>query len=80
MRYIASQSNSAGDSYGNYHHGAWIFLTRVVADNELPFAVKAPNARSRAAMAEAGEIIKNRRALFNNPEALIDDLEKASRK
>lgn len=57
-----------------------VFLTRVVADKELPFAVKAPNARSRAAMAEAGEIIKTRRARFNNPESLIDDLEKASRK
>ncbi|EJC61952.1 addiction module antitoxin, RelB/DinJ family protein [Alcaligenes faecalis subsp. faecalis NCIB 8687] len=57
-----------------------VFLTRVVADNELPFAVKAPNARTRAAMAEAREIIKNRRARFNNSESLIDDLEKASRK
>ena len=27
-----------------------VFLTRVVADKELPFAVKVPNARSRAAM------------------------------
>ena len=27
-----------------------------------------------------GVIIKSRRARFNNPEALIDDLEKASRK
>jgi DNA-damage-inducible protein J len=57
-----------------------VFLTRVVADKELPFAVKAPNTRSRAAMAEAEEIIKNRRARFNNSDALIDDLEKVSRK
>lgn len=55
-------------------------LTRVVADKELPFAVKAPNARSRAAMAEAGEIIKSRRARFNSPESVIDGLEKVSRK
>ncbi|WP_205962311.1 type II toxin-antitoxin system RelB/DinJ family antitoxin [Neopusillimonas aestuarii] len=57
-----------------------VFLTRVVADKELPFAVKAPNTRSRKAMAEAEEIIKNRRTRFNNSEALIDDLEKVSRK
>ncbi|MGE4123800.1 MAG: type II toxin-antitoxin system RelB/DinJ family antitoxin [Pusillimonas sp.] len=57
-----------------------VFLTKVVADQELPFAVKAPNTRSRAAMAEAEEIIENRRARFNDPEALIDDLEKTSRK
>lgn len=57
-----------------------VFLTRVVADKELPFAVKAPNARSRAAMAEANEIIKSRRARFNNSDALINDLEKNSLK
>lgn len=39
-----------------------VFLTRVVADKELPFALKAPNATSRVAIAEANEIIKSRRA------------------
>ena len=57
-----------------------VFLTRVVADNELPFAIKAPNAASRVAMAEAGEIIKKRRARFATAEALIDEIEKASSK
>ena len=57
-----------------------VFLTRVVADKELPFAIKAPNASSRAAMVEASEIIKTRRARFANSDALIDDLEKASLK
>ena len=57
-----------------------IFLTRVVADKELPFAIKAPNANSRAAMAEASEIIKSRRARFDNSDALMNDLEKASHK
>ena len=54
-----------------------VFLTRVVADQELPFAIKAPNASSRAAMAEASEIIKGRRARFASADALIDDIEKA---
>ena len=57
-----------------------VFLTRVVADKELPFAVKAPNTRSRAAMAQANEIIKSRRARFKNSDALINDLEKNSLK
>jgi DNA-damage-inducible protein J len=57
-----------------------VFLTRVVADKELPFAIKAPNASSRAAMTEAGRIIKSRRARFANADALIDDLEKNSLK
>lgn len=57
-----------------------VFLTRVVADKELPFSIKAPNAITRAAMKEAKEIIKSRRARFGTADALIDDIEKASRK
>ena len=57
-----------------------VFLTRVVADKELPFPIQAPNASSRTAMAEAREIIKTRRARFADSDALIDDLEKASLK
>jgi DNA-damage-inducible protein J len=53
-----------------------VFLTRVVADKELPFAIKAPNTNSRAAMAEASEIIKSRRGRFASADALIDDVEK----
>lgn len=57
-----------------------VFLTRVVADKELPFAIKAPNASSRAAMVESRAIIKARSARFATAEALIDDLEEASGK
>lgn len=56
-----------------------VFLTRVVADKELPFAIKAPNETSRVAIAEAGEIIKSRRARFGTVDQLIDDVEKTSR-
>ncbi|GAB3187565.1 type II toxin-antitoxin system RelB/DinJ family antitoxin [Hydrogenophaga aquatica] len=52
-----------------------VFLTRVVADKELPFALKAPNATTRAAMAEANDIVQNRRARFATANALIDELE-----
>ena len=57
-----------------------VFLTRVVADKELPFAVKAPNATSRAAIAEADEIIQSRRARFATADALLNGLEEASGK
>lgn len=57
-----------------------VFLIRVVADKELPFAIKAPNATSRAAIAEASEIIQSRRARFATSDALMNDLEEASRK
>ena len=57
-----------------------VFLTRVVADKELPFALKVPNAASREAIAEATEITKSRRARFSSADELIDDIEKNSRK
>jgi DNA-damage-inducible protein J len=55
-----------------------VFLTRVVAEKELPFAIKMPNATSQAAMAEANQIIEGRRARFTSAEALIDAIEKDS--
>ncbi len=39
-----------------------VFLTRIVADKELPFALKSPNETSRAAIAEADQIVQTRRA------------------
>ena len=57
-----------------------VFLMRVVADKELPFTIKAPNATSRAAMQEADDIVQARRARFMAPGALLNDLEEASRK
>ena len=56
-----------------------VFLTRVVAEQQMPFALKVPNAETRAAMAEADEIIRTRRARFTTADELFDDLEKNSR-
>ena len=53
-----------------------VFLTRVVADKQLPFAIKAPNAETLGAMAEADEMIRTRRARFATADALIDDIQK----
>ena len=53
-----------------------VFLMRVVADQQMPFALKAPNAETRAAMAEADEITRTRNARFGNAAELFEDLEK----
>lgn len=55
-----------------------VFLTRVVADQELPFALKAPNATSRVAIAEANQIVQSGHARFATADALLNDLEEAS--
>lgn len=57
-----------------------VFLTRVAADQELPFALRAPNAETRAAMSEANEIAQARHARFGTAAELFDDLEENSRK
>ena len=54
-----------------------VFLARVVADQQLPFALKAPNASTRAAMREARSISNAR---FATTKALIDDLEEGAKR
>jgi DNA-damage-inducible protein J len=53
-----------------------VFLTRVVTDQQLPFALQAPNASTRAAMREARAIGKAR---FTSTDALIHELEKGAK-
>lgn len=55
-----------------------VFLTRVVAEQQLPFALMVPNAETRVAMAEADEIVRTRRDRFATATELFDDLEKNS--
>jgi DNA-damage-inducible protein J len=57
-----------------------VFLMRVVADQQMPFALKVPNDETRAAMAEADEIVRTHRARFDTATELFDDLEKNSGK
>jgi len=54
-----------------------IFLKRVVADQAFPLELKVPNAVTRAAMAEADEMIAKGKARFKNADQLMADLEKA---
>jgi DNA-damage-inducible protein J len=53
---------------------------RVVADKEMPFPLKVPNAETRSAMAEAEKIVRTRRKRSNSASELFDDLEKNSSK
>ncbi|MCL5405901.1 MAG: type II toxin-antitoxin system RelB/DinJ family antitoxin [Deltaproteobacteria bacterium] len=53
-----------------------VFLMRLVAEKQMPFTLKAPNVETRAAMAEADEMVRTRRARFDNAAELFNDLEK----
>lgn len=53
-----------------------VFLVRLVAEKQMPFALKAPNADTSAAMAEADEIARAHSARFSSAAELFDDLEK----
>ena len=55
-----------------------VFLLRVIADKQMPFALKVPNAETRSAMAEADEIIRTNQARYKTGDNLISDLEKTS--
>ena len=48
-----------------------VFLMRVVAEQQMPFALKAPNAETRTAMAEAETIARTRRARFGTATELF---------
>jgi DNA-damage-inducible protein J len=53
-----------------------VFLMRVIAEKQMPFALKVPNAETRAAMIEADDIARTRHARFGTAVELFDDLEK----
>lgn len=53
-----------------------IFLNQVAIRHEFPLELKVPNAETRAAMAEANEIVAQRKARFHDFDGLINELEK----
>ena len=57
-----------------------VFLMRIVAEKQMPFALRVPNTETRAAMTEADAIARTRRTRFGTATELFDDLEKNSRK
>jgi DNA-damage-inducible protein J len=55
-----------------------LLFHRIAADQAFPLELKVPNAETRAAMAEAEEIVKTGKANFAHADALFADLEKTS--
>jgi len=53
-----------------------ILLRRIVADQAFPLELKVPNRETRDAMAEADEILRDRRARFDDADDLIESLDK----
>jgi DNA-damage-inducible protein J len=54
-----------------------VFLTRVAAEQQLPFEVKVPNSKTRAAMDEARAMA---RARFKNAGEQIRELEEGAKR
>ena len=55
-----------------------VFLVRVIAEKQMPFSLKVPNAETLSSMAEADEIIVAKRARYKTGADRIHDLEKTS--
>ena len=53
-----------------------VFLKRVVADKQLPFELKVPNATTRQAMEEADEIVHSKRARYQDGSEFIGTLKR----
>lgn len=51
-----------------------IFFRRIIEDEAMPFEIKVPNARTRAAMIEARKLAKEHHETFDNAQSLFDDL------
>ncbi len=52
-----------------------LLFHRIVADQAFPLELKVPNAATRAAMAEADDILAKGRARFADGEEMIADLD-----
>ena len=55
-----------------------LLFHRIAADQAFPLELKVPNAETRAAMAEAEEIVGTGKLRFRDAEALFADLDQKS--
>lgn len=53
-----------------------LLFRRIIADQAFPLELKVPNAETRAAMAEAEEMMRTQKLRFDSAEALQASLEK----
>ncbi len=76
---VKTQASEALASMGlSVSDAVRVFLTRIAVEKQLPFALKVPNAETRAAMAEADAIAAAHSARFASADDLIRDLEENS--
>ncbi|MGE4503378.1 MAG: type II toxin-antitoxin system RelB/DinJ family antitoxin [Thiomicrospira sp.] len=55
-----------------------VFLTQVVAQKQIPFVIKSPNAETLDAMQEANDISRAQQTRFSSSEQLVTALEQNS--
>lgn len=74
---IKAQATEALDAIGlSMADAVRLFLKRLVAEQAIPIELKVPNASTRAAIEEARAM---RRARFETPQALFDQLDAGQR-
>lgn len=56
-----------------------LLFHRIAVDQAFPLALKVPNAETRAAMAEADDILKRRALRFTDADELVANLDAAAR-
>ena len=56
-----------------------LLFHRIAVDQAFPLELKVPNKRTRRAMAEVDEMVKNREARFANADEMFAELEKTGR-
>lgn len=72
---IREEASSVLGSFGlTVSDAVRIFLHRVAASQSFPLELKVPNEETRAALLEARQIRKSRKARFATPDELFDDL------
>lgn len=77
---VKTQASEALASMGlSVSDAVRVFLTRIAAEKQLPFALKVPNAETRDAMAEADAIAAAHSARFASADDLFRDLEENGR-
>jgi DNA-damage-inducible protein J len=73
---LKAQGNTVLEAIGlSAAEAVRLFYKRVVAEQALPLELKVPNAETRAAMEEAHAILRDRKARFDKPDALIASLD-----
>ncbi|HEX8655407.1 MAG TPA: type II toxin-antitoxin system RelB/DinJ family antitoxin [Allosphingosinicella sp.] len=73
---VKAQATAALEAMGlSASDAVRLLFHRIIAEQAFPLELKVPNKATRAAMAEADDILSKRRARFADGEALIADLD-----